>query len=1132
MPNWTNAQSQAINSKGSILVSASAGTGKTAVLTEKVVNSVLTEDINIDEMIIMTFSSAAASQMKERIKNRIWELINDENTDRNKKRILYRQLKKFGDAHIQTIHAFCNELIKKYFYIENLDPNIRVADVYDVAILKNKAINEVMSIEYEKKDIDFIALEEMIDETESIEEVFVNAYNKIVSFIDYKNWLKNAIEEYNIKEGIIPQFLLDMVISDFEKAIKNYNTSIKLIEEDNNPKLDKVLDTFKFDLSILNSVLEKLKLGTLTNITLELEEFGATVRFPNGSDYDYIKELRSEAKDLIVSKYKKINFDFNIQIERISAMYPILVKFYNIFCRFDDLYIYLKNKERIIDFNDMEKYAYSILKNDSISEDCKATFKKVFVDEYQDTNPIQEAIIDRITTDNNLFCVGDLKQSIYRFRSSDPTLFLQRSKKYAMNMSLGSIISLNNNFRSAQNVLDCSNDIFNFITSTSNEIEYTKDDMLVHGRQDDDTITPVDIHIISDSFRGNNDLSMEEIEIYDMVKIIKDTIGTPIYDSETKEYRPAEYKDIVILCRKLTGLTDYMSQIFTSNNIPFVIEKSGELLETSEIQIIMNIIELINNPKNDLQLISLMHLGLFDFSDEDIINIRTKIENSYYDYMSTLDDNSEISLKCKKMFSFFDDCREKQKYLSLTTIIDYILNELNLLDIFAIMRNGQKKIANIREFQNMAHDFENKHGEKLFGFAKYIENIKQTNEIVGEAIVNFSENSVRVTTIHKSKGLEYPIVILGFAGKQFNRMDRRANIVIDKDCGIGVRYYNHERKEKGKCMLRTYIENSIDDKNIEEEMRLLYVAMTRAKEKLYIEGVSSDGADYRNLENATSFLSWVMCTLANSTEFASMYGGSAKLKLVGKWNIIPVDYNDLVPLVASETNENTIEYINNRFNLFLNTDETQDIEFKEYVPLVLSASSGLKKNEINENMLSCPEFMKQEKDPTYFGTITHEFLKNIDFKKCTSLKGVINEKERLLTNNIMLEEDLQNIDERTIFDFFCSELGQFIISSDNYMKEKYINIIENAQDIGYLEQNDILVRCIVDLICEKDGKYYLIDYKTDTLYDAKDEKEVHQKALSHKKQLDVYKEALKNMYNIDIYKTYIAFVDYGVSSEI
>lgn len=1121
MQNWTSAQSKAINSKGSVLVSASAGTGKTAVLTEKVVNTIKTEGIGIDEMIIMTFSSAAANQMKERIKNRIREIIDDPNTDRITKNLLWKQLRKFSDSHIQTIHAFCNELIKKYFYIVGLDPNIRVADNFDVAILKNNAIKEVMSMEYQILDNDFISLDGMIDDTESIEDVIINSYNKIVSFIDYKEWLKDAIEKYNIKGNDIPDFIRNMVLADFNKAIDNYEKAIRLIKQENNQKLDKILEIFQIDWQIIFDIRNGIENGDakyLGEITSFLEDFGATVRFPNG-DYDLIKSLRNDARDLILTKYKKVKFDFNLQIERIKAMYPLLLKFYSIFSRFDEKYIAMKKENHIIDFNDMEKYAYQILKDDNIAADCKISYRKVFIDEYQDTNPIQEAIIDRISTNNNLFCVGDLKQSIYRFRSSDPTLFLQRSEKYSMNMSLGSIISLNNNFRSSQNILDCSNDVFNNITSASSEINYTEDDQLVHGRIDDNSVNPVEIQLISDSFKGNDNLTMEEIEIYNMVKIIKDNIGKDIYDIETGTYRPTEYKDIVILCRKLTGLTDYIAQIFSSNNIPFVIERSGELFDTTEIQILMNIIGLINNPKDDLKLISLMHLGLFGFFDDDIIEIRTKLNNSYYEYMKSLNNESELSLKCNKLFSFLDDCREKQKYISLTAIIDYIIAELHINDIFAIMRNGTQRVANIKEFQKHVHDFENKYNDKLFGFEQYINNIINSEVSVGEAIVNYDNNSVKITTIHKSKGLEFPIVILGFAGKSFNRMDKRANIVIDKDGGIGVRYYSHEKKEKGKCMLRTYIENVIDDKNIEEEMRLLYVAMTRAKEKLYIQGVTSDGTDYSTLSESTSFLNWIMYTFTSCN-------------LSGHWNAMDIDYEDLKPFILSDAIECDLSYMENRFNVYLDVEEKSNISFEDYVPLVLSASIGLKKKKISESLLTVPDFLKSDTDPMYLGTIAHEFLKYVNFKNCETLNGLLEEKKNIKEKGFMSDEDIENVNIEKIFKFFQSSLGKFIISSDEYMREKYINIIKNATEMGYLESNDILVRCILDLICKKDGKYYLIDYKTDTLENPSDLESVKNKALTHKSQLDLYKSALKSAYDIDIEKSYIAFINYGISYEV
>ena len=1132
MNNWTVSQRNAIDSKGSTLISASAGTGKTAVLTEKVVNSIIKESINIEDMIIMTFSNAAASQMKDRIKDRIREIINEPTTDRKVKNRLWSQLRRFDEAHIQTIHAFCNDIIKKYFYIANLDPNVRIADNYDVAILKNKSINEVMLLEYELMDENFISLAELIDDTETIEQAFINSYNKIVSFIDYKNWLKEAIEKYNITGNNIPDFLKEMILSDFDKAINNYQSAINSLQSENNPKLDKVIETFIIDFNILNNVREQIENDKITNITNSLGEFGATVRFPAGSNYDEEKNLRNDARDLITSKYKKVDFDFTEQVRRIKAMYPILQKFYQIFVRFDDLYNQKKKEKKIIDFNDMEKYAYIILQNDNVSSECKNSFKRVFIDEYQDTNPIQEAIIDKISKSDNLFCVGDLKQSIYRFRSSDPTLFLQRSKRYSTNMSLGSIICLNNNFRSSQNVLDCSNDIFNYITSSSTEIDYTKDDMLVHSRDDDNTITPVEVQLISESYRDMNGLSMDEIEIYNIVKTIKENLGKPIFDISINEYRPAEYGDMVILCRKLTGLTDSFTKIFSSNNIPFIIERAGELFETTEAQIIMNIIELINNPKDDLKLISLMHLGLFDFNDDDIIFIKNNMDKSYYDYMSRLDNETDISLKCKKMFSFFDDCREKQKYLSLTTIIDYIITELNIYDIFSIMNNGKQKVANIKELQKHAYDYEQKNGEKLFGFAQYIRNIQECGENVAEAILNYEENSVKITTIHKSKGLEYPLVILAFCGKLFNKMDKRSNIIVDKDAGIGVRYYSHAKKEKGKCVLRTYIENCVDDKNIEEEMRLLYVSMTRAKEKLYIQGTKADSKDYDKLDDAGSFLDWIMTTLVHSNQFCSDYNKSALVNLVGSWEIKNVEFDSLENYINSEKEEVPIETINNRFNVYLNVKEQKEISFNENIPLVMSASSGLKKKEITENMLLVPNFLKTGNDPLYIGTITHEFLKNVDFKKCGSVNGILSEEERLVEEGTMSQEDLANVDTEKLFTFFQSELGKFIISCDEYTKEKYINIIKDAKEIGYMDSNDILVRCIIDLVCKKDGKYYLIDYKTDKLNNPDDKEEVRQKALNHKKQIDLYKNALKNIYGINIEKSYIAFVNYSVSSEI
>lgn len=1135
--NWTQAQQQAIKQTGSVLVSASAGTGKTAVLTEKVVNSIVNEGINIDDMVIMTFSNAAAAQMKERIKNRIRDIINSPDTDRSTKNLLYKQLRRFNNAHIQTIHSFCGELIKKYFYIVGVEPNVRVADTFDVAIIKRKVVDEVLAPEYDAIEPDFVSLEELIDGTEDIETVVINTYDKIISFIDHMNWLKSAIEKYNIGDSI-PSFITESVLGDFEAALKDYNAAIELLEsEEKDLKIQKILDVFYEDRTLLEQVIAGIKAGDkkyYTELQKILEPFGATVRFPSGSiDLDDAKKMRNNARDIITSNYVKTNFDVKAQCDRIKAMYPVLCKFYKIMERFNRRYTEEKRNRRIIDFNDMEKLACKILEDESISQECKSNYLRVFIDEYQDTNPIQELIISRISTDNNLFCVGDLKQSIYRFRSSDPMLFAQRSRNYSANVNLGTIINLNNNFRSAQNILDCSNDVFDYITRASSEISYTKNDALIHGRQDDKSITAVEVNIIPEDLRGTDNLTMEEIEVYNIVKIIKDNIGKPIYDPELGQTRPTEFKDIVVLSRKLSSMTDYLAQILTANNIPFVIERTGELLETMEIQTILNIISLVNNPKNDMALISVMHLGLFDFTDDDILAVKNKDKGSYYAYMSTADDETTLAVKCRKLFSFLDGCREKQKYLPLTTTLDYMIGELKLGDTFAIMRNGRQRVANIKEFMKYAHDFENKYGEKLFGFEQYIKNIKEAGISVGEAVVSYDDNSVRITTIHKSKGLEYPVVILAFTGKEFNKMDRRANVVIDKDTGIGVKYYSHDKKERGKCMLRTFIEDSVDEKNREEEMRLLYVAMTRAKEKLYIQGTSKpDQKDYAVLRDAKCFLDWVMATIANSVEYSNDYNGWSEIRLSGKWEVNIVDYADLRGYLASEAEEADLNEVLKRFSLPSEISESEQSSEKEYIPLVMSASSGIKKKEVSAAALSKPDFMRQGEDAKYVGTVVHEFLRHADLKKCSTETGISLQKDIMQNEGVMDGEDLKYVDAYKLFLFFQSALGQDILSADEYIKEKYIGIVKNASDVGYSQDEDILVRCIIDLIYKKDGKYYLVDYKTDHIFHTDDEAEVRMRAYGHKPQLDMYREALKSMYDIEIERAYVAFVNYGVYYDV
>lgn len=1104
MTKWTESQEKAIKSKGSVLISASAGTGKTAVLTEKVAHAILEEKIDIDRMLIVTFSNNAANEMRERIRNKIYEIAVDKKYDRGTRNRMWNQLRLMGNSHIQTIHAFCNEVIRNNFDALDIsiDPNVSIADNYDVGIMKMNSAKNVLETQYAAPDAEFKALEAMISDSEPIEQVIIHFYDTISSYEHAWDWMEKAIEAYDTDR--LPDFAIQMILNDLEEAMAGYDHAIGMIDS-STTQMAKISETFYADYKMLEEAKRQVSANDFEGFSETLSNFGATVRFPSSKDgdYDEIKDARNNARDLIVGKYKKVAFDEKMQVNRIKAMYPLLKKLQEIIVAFDAEYSSQKRERNLIDFNDMEKFAHAILeKRAPVYRDM---FYRIFVDEYQDTNGIQESIINMISKQNNLFCVGDLKQSIYRFRSSDPLLFLQRKNLYSADSKQGNVISLSSNFRSAQNIIDCANDTFSNIARVSEEISYDEGDMLIKGREHEDETVPVEVVLVPDELAELAGVSNDEAEIYNMVNIIKNNIGTDIYDLKTGEVRKAEYGDIAILCRKLSGVTDSIARIFSANNIPFVIEKSGELLETMEVRILMNLMNLICNPDDDVRLISIMHLGLFGFTDEDIV----KLKGGYYNNMlAEIKKGTRLGAKCADMLTFFESCKGKQKYMSLTSVAEYIISETTLLDYFAVMENAKQRIANIKEIQTHIRNYEKKNNGKIYGFCAYISDIIQSGTSMPEAKIGYGDNSVRITTIHKSKGLEYPIVIMGFCAKKFNQQDKRSNILADRDAGIGIRYYDHKNRIKGKNLFRTYVEAMSDKKGIEEEMRLLYVAMTRAREKLYIQGVANEAIG--NLQNAKSFLDWVLSTM----------GEKSTCSRKGSWNISMPVFQDIFAKQETAPTVSNLDFV--KETTYVATGEKEETEITEFVPLTLSASNKLKKTEVEQFSFAEPNFLGN--DAKRIGTANHNFLKYLDFKKCVDEKGIEEEFERIAP---MMKEEAKYVSLNKMKDFFCSSIGQFITSCDEYMKEKHVNIIKKSKEMDYQQEKDILVRCIIDLVCVKDGKYYLIDYKTDHVKNPENEEELKEKASVHTEQLNLYKEALETVYGIQIETAYVAFLNYG-----
>ena len=1129
MEKWTQSQKEAINSKGSTLVTASAGTGKTSVLTEKVA-SLFQQNVGIDQILVMTFSSAAAEEMKERIRNKLYNIFKEEKK-RDKRRFLYSQIKLLHTANIKTIHAFCNDIVKKYYYEIGLNQNVEVGNTFDIAILKRKAIEKVLEKEFKTKDKDFIALMEYFDNSEEISDIFINTHEKIFNNIDPEKWLMNAVEKYNVNETTIPDFMKNKIISDFSLALSFYTKASFEIDAADDKKLAKAEKIINDDINIIEQIINLIQSGNIHSFDSSLiNSFGATIRFP--ADYSDIKELRNKGKD-IVDKYKKTKFNIPNQLERLRYMYPIVKKYANIILAFNKEYSAMKTAENIIDFHDMEYYANKILDNKNISLLFKNKFKYVFVDEYQDTSPIQEAIIKKISGVNNLFCVGDQKQSIYGFRASEPALFIDRDKAYREKKIPGKVITLNNNFRSSKNILDCANDVFFNISQQSKEIKYDSDEALIHGRNDKNDNNPVIVKLIPDSIKEQvPELNADEIEVFNIVNTIKEKMESTVYDHSTGEYRKVKYSDISILCRKLTNISEYFVKIFTDNKIPFIIEKSGGLLSTVEVSNLINIFELSNNINNDIAIISFIHEGFLGFTDDDLISIRMKdYDKSLIENMNLISEEStDIGIKCKKFINFFKSIKEQEKYLGLNELVNYIIKTINFIDYYAIQENGKQKVANIKLFQQYVFNYSQKHNDKIFGFLNYIDQLKHSNVIIDEAKVNYSEDSVRITTIHKSKGLEYPIVILPFMGKAFSTIDKRTNVNVERNTGIGFKYFNYEKEEKGKTFLRTIIDDTISEKSKEEEMRLLYVAMTRAKEELIIQGNMAQTKTTASLIDASCMLDWVVSTVISSKS-ESVFDTELSSRLKGNWKIEIAKYENIEKYLENKVEPVEKDVFLSRYSM-PSTDIEEEIikTIDRNIPTTISASKILQEE---ESLFKKPNFIGKNSSEK-IGTATHDFLKYIDFNGDLSYFGLLDQKEDIIDKKLMRQEDVDLVDLIKLEKFFESELAQMIKTADKIEKEKSISILESADNVGFYSMNtkEILVRCILDLMFEKDGEWYLVDYKTDKINDENDDNELTNKILSHRTQLSFYEKAIKKIYGITIKDSYIVFLDIGKAFKI
>lgn len=939
---WTTEQQQVIDLRNrNILVSAAAGSGKTAVLVERIVKIITDKNhpVDIDHLLIVTFTNAAAAEMRERIGNAIEKALDEQPGNEH----LLRQLTLIHNAQITTIDSFCLYVVRNHFHEINLEPNFRIGDEGELKLLREDVLGRVLEQNYEEPSeafSDFVEGYASGRTDAALNEMILQLYEFSRSYPWPEKWLDSFVGIYRIEnreeldraEWLAPLTQnIRFVLKDCEQLLKQ---ALAITQQDDGPDMyEKAVqsDLEKYEgLSRLTSFCELS--GALSDI--KYDRLASSRGFEGDPDkLELVKSLREQAKDVVKKLCKQYFFcSPEMMIEQLERTEPMLEEVVRLTKQFADEFAAAKRRKNLVDFHDVEHFALQILvdeeteKAKKTAEEFRDTFEEIMIDEYQDSNEVQETLLRSISREergeNNIFMVGDVKQSIYRFRLARPELFMKKYDSYSLEESTTQRIDLHKNFRSREEVLTCTNDIFYKIMARSlGNVEYDAEAALYPGAS-----YPVSADFIPEILLADsNDELLEDTELTDKktleAKIVAEEIKhlmktQPVTDKAAGTLRAARYSDIVILLRSLSGWADSLVEVLNENGIPAHTVSSTGYFSTVEVQTVLSMLRLLDNPRQDIPMAAVLRSPMAGLTDEELAVLRLEdgsvpfheavlelaeglYEEDGQKEISDSEADSEAGQKQgrnadgkkeddiettahRKLLKFYKKYRQLRQLVPDTPIhelIEIILRETGYGHYVAAMPAGNRRTANLNMLLEKAAAYEKTSYKGLFHFVRYIDELQKYDVDFGEAdMVGENEDVVRIMSIHKSKGLEFPIVIVSGMGKNFNKQDTRSKMVLHPELGIGLDYMDGKKRIKSPTIAKKAIAKQIELENLGEELRVLYVALTRAKEKLILTGTLKDAAEklefyrqqanlskaadrplsYLTREGASGYLDWIL----------------------------------------------------------------------------------------------------------------------------------------------------------------------------------------------------------------------------------------------------------------------------------
>ncbi len=1172
---WTPAQSDAISARGAdLLVAAAAGSGKTAVLVERIIQRITdaTQPVDLDRLLVVTFTNAAAAEMRQRIGAALSEKLEQDPANE----LLTRQLALLPKASVTTMHAFCHKILRANFNLLGLDPNFSLADPTENELIRLAALEEVIEEMYSDPVYaeDFLKLTEAylnIKNTDSFYSLINHMYDFAMSLPDPTVWLFESAERFGVEqtasfdESPMAMLVLEAGKGKAESVIKKYDAMIHMADRDDGGEV--LVPFLRHEQMMFQSLAETESYSDFYE-KLENLTFKTIPSAPKGSMPRYREAIRGMRDDVKGKDVKKLKEDLFFlpaeeQSEILGKLYPqmrcLSETVRRLMLRFDEK----KSEKNLLNYNDLEHGTYRLFtdedgKPSELAESVKDQFDEILIDEYQDTSALQEAIFMSIKKEGGLFLVGDVKQSIYRFRNTNPLLFREKKDRYIEAAdAIERKIILSKNFRSRAEVLGGINFVFSRIMSPeAGELAYNEEEMLYPGAKYPDMAKPLSAETelclieTGEQSKDDDELEATEAEAIVAAQKIKELIDSRYQVLGKDGVRTIRYRDICILMRSTKNTAACFAETLSAFGIPCYSDAGSSFLQSEEITVMLSLLKIIDNPHQDIPLLSVLRSQLYSLSPDEMAEIRLSDRKSdLFDALTKRAEQADgLGRRLSDFLTALSDYREKSRQMDTAELVWYLYMQTGFYEAQATLPGGTLRRLNLRLLYTRAAAFEKTGLKGLYSFIRFIDEYQAIGGDYDAArSIGEEQDVVRIMSIHKSKGLEFPVVILAGTGRKFNVRDLQEKVLIHSELGYGPQYIDTDLGIVYNNAARSAVKQVMHKETLSEEMRILYVAMTRAREKLIMLGSGKNLADqikkcapgamekqvagFFALE-ARSYLHWLFMALLSHPD------GQLLRELSETDAVVPAD----------SSSKFSLEFLNAE-ELMLPQEKAEEHQpagdaavldsllpllqyeyaYQEETKLPAKITVTEVKRAMAEEepdsvyLYPQPDFLRRHSgriSAAETGTAMHTVLEHLDFQNCGTLQDVCSQISNMQQKGFLTKEEAEAVLAEQIFAFMQSDLGARICRADAVKREVSFGIPADTEGI-FGQSGQVMLQGMIDCVLFEEDGISIIDYKTDKTGTPEEILE------RYKIQLACYKNAAETLYGKKVLHCYLYLFSQG-----